>query len=98
MAVLRPKPEILGDAAATELDGGVLNVATGQPTSVLELVDAMRRATGRDIDPEHGPERLGDLQRSVLDASLAERELGWSPEVDLDDGLRAAWDFFTAAP
>jgi len=83
--------------AATALDGGVVNIATGQATSVLELVDAMRRATGREIDPEHGPERLGDLQRSVLDASLAERELGWRPEVSLDDGLRAAWQFFTAA-
>jgi UDP-glucose 4-epimerase len=81
--------------AATGLDGGVLNVATGRPTSVLELVDAMRRATGREIDPEHGPERLGDLRRSVLDASLAERELGWRPEVDLEDGLRATWRFFS---
>src|SRR5438105_893966 len=83
--------------AATGLAGGVLNIATGQPASVLELVDAMRRATGRDIDPEHGPERLGDLQRSVLDASLAEQELDWRPEVDLEDGLRAAWEFFSTA-
>jgi UDP-glucose 4-epimerase len=81
--------------AATELDGGVVNIATGQATSVLELVDAMRRATGREIDPEHGPERLGDLQRSVLDPGLAARELGWRPEVMLEDGLRATWQFFT---
>ena len=83
--------------AATTLDGGVLNVATGVPTSVLDLVDAIRRATGREIDPEHGPERLGDLQRSVLDPALAERELGWRPEVSLEDGLRAAWQFFSTA-
>ncbi len=83
--------------AATALDGGVVNVATGQPTSVLELVDTMRRATGHEIDPEHGPERLGDLQRSVLDPGLAARELGWHPEVSLEDGLRAAWAFFSAA-
>jgi UDP-glucose 4-epimerase len=84
--------------AATALDGGVVNVATGDATSVLELVDTMRRATGREIDPEHGPERLGDLQRSVLDPGLAARELGWRPEVSLEDGLRATWQFFTAAP
>jgi UDP-glucose 4-epimerase len=84
--------------AATTLGGGVLNVATGRPTSVLELVDAMGRATGRDIDPEHGPERLGDLRRSVLDPSLAERELGWRPEVELEDGLRETWQFFSTAP
>ena len=81
--------------AATELDSGVINIATGQPTSVLELVDAMRRATGREIDPEHGPERLGDLQRSALDPGLAARELGWKPEVSLEEGLRATWQFFT---
>jgi UDP-glucose 4-epimerase len=81
--------------AATKLDGGVINIATGVPTSVLQLVDAMRRATGRGIDPEHGPLRLGDLQRSVLDASLAERELGWRPEVSLEDGLRETWQFFS---
>jgi UDP-glucose 4-epimerase len=81
--------------AATGLDSGVINIATGQPTSVLELVDAMRRASGREIDPEHGPERLGDLQRSVLDPGLAARELGWRPEVSLEDGLRATWQFFT---
>ena len=82
--------------AAPALAGGVVNVATGRATSVLELVDAMRRATGREIDPEHGPERLGDLQRSVLDPALAGRELGWRPEVSLEDGLRSTWQFFTA--
>jgi UDP-glucose 4-epimerase len=83
--------------AATSLDGGVLNISTGVPTSVLELVDAMRRATGREVDPGHGPERLGDLQRSVLDPGLAARELDWRPEVSLEDGLRAAWQFFSTA-
>jgi UDP-glucose 4-epimerase len=83
--------------AATGLDGGVLNVSTGRATTVLDLVDAMRRATGREIDPEHGPERLGDLRRSVLDPGLAARELGWKAEVALDDGLRLTWQFFTAA-
>ena len=80
--------------AAASRDRGVFNVGTGRATSVVELVDAMRRASGVDFEVEHGPERLGDLQRSVLDASLAERELGWRPEVALDDGLRETWDFF----
>jgi UDP-glucose 4-epimerase len=83
--------------AATALGGGVLNVATGRATSVLELVETMRRATGREIDPERDSERLGDLQRSVLDVGLAARELGWRAEVSLEDGLRSTWQFFTAA-
>jgi UDP-glucose 4-epimerase len=84
--------------AATRLDGGILNIATGRATSVLELVEATRGATGREIDPEHGPERLGDLQRSVLDPSLAERELGWRAETSLEVGLRETWQFFSTAP
>ena len=81
--------------AATKLDSGVINIATGRPTSVLDLVDAIRRATDHEIDPKHGPERLGDLQRSALDPGLAARELGWKPEVSLEEGLRATWQFFT---
>src|SRR4029077_10865681 len=76
--------------AAAALEGGVVNVATGRATSVLELVGAMRGATGREIDPEHGPKRLGDLQRSVLDPGLAARELDWQPQNSLEDGLPAA--------
>jgi UDP-glucose 4-epimerase len=83
--------------AAARLEGGVLNIATGRATTVLELVEAIRRATGRELDPEHGPERLGDLRRSVLDPSLAERELGWRAEASLEDGLRETWHYFSTA-
>ena len=80
--------------AATGADGGVYNVATGRETSVLELVDRMRAVTGTDVEAEHAEPRLGDLQRSVLDPSLAKRELGWRAEASLDDGLASTWDFF----
>jgi UDP-glucose 4-epimerase len=83
--------------AAARLEGGVLNIATGRATTVLELVEAIRRATGRELDPKHGPERLGDLRRSVLDPSLAERELGWRAEASLEDGLRETWHYFSTA-
>ena len=83
--------------AAAGANGGVFNVATGVETSVAELMDAMRLATGRTFDVEHAEERLGDLQRSVLDPSLAAQDLGWRAETPLEDGLRAAWDFFREA-
>jgi UDP-glucose 4-epimerase len=83
--------------AAAGNGGGVFNVGTGKATSVLELVGGMRRATGLDFDVEHGPERLGDLRRSVLDPHRARRKLGWQPESSLDDGLRETWEFFKTA-
>ena len=58
---------------------------------MLELYDAIQRASGVTREPAFAEARLGELQRSVLDTSLAERELGWRPEHPLDDGLARTW-------
>jgi len=71
--------------------GGVFNVGTGTETSVLELYDAIQEVSGVRRDAELAPARLGELQRSVLDPSLAARELGWRAEQPLRDGLAATW-------
>jgi len=80
--------------AALGRDGGVFNIGTGRGSTVLELVEAMRAATGCPIDPEHAAERLGDLRRSILDATRAEQELGWRAQTSLEDGLRRTWEEF----
>jgi UDP-glucose 4-epimerase len=77
--------------AAAAHDGGVFNVGTGTETSVLELYDRVQQAAGIERAPEHAEPRAGELQRSVLDPSLAGRELGWKPQRSLDDGLAATW-------
>jgi UDP-glucose 4-epimerase len=78
---------------ALDRDGGVFNVGTGIETSVLELYAAIEAATGIEREPEFEPPRAGELQRSVLDVSLAARELGWRPEATLASGLGATWDW-----
>jgi UDP-glucose 4-epimerase len=83
--------------AAVGRDGGVFNVGTGLETSVLELYELCRRVAGVEIEAEPAPPRLGELQRSVLDVSLAESELGWRPEVELEDGLRRTWESFAGS-
>ena len=82
--------------AALAHNGGIFNVGTGVETSVLELYAAIREASGVDRDAEHGEARLGELQRSVLDVSLAARELGWRPQQTLAEGLAATWASLTA--
>jgi UDP-glucose 4-epimerase len=77
--------------AAAGRDGGVFNVGTGAETSVLELYNTIQRVSGIEREPELAEARLGELQRSVLDISLAARELGWSPEHSLDEGLAKTW-------
>jgi UDP-glucose 4-epimerase len=59
---------------------------------VVELYEACRRVAGSSLDAEPAPARLGELQRSVLDVSLAGRQLGWRPEVPLEEGLRLTWE------
>jgi UDP-glucose 4-epimerase len=83
--------------AALERDGGgVFNIGSGVETSVLELYEAVRRTTGSEREPAFAPARLGELQRSVLDVSLAGRELGWRPLQSLDDGLAETWAWVTS--
>ena len=77
--------------AAIGVAGGTYNVGTGTETSVVELFDAMSRVAGVDASAEHAPARPGEARRSVLDASHAERELGWRPRFSLEEGLRATW-------
>ena len=71
--------------------GGPYNVGTGRDTTVADLHAACVRVAGSERAPRHEPARLGDVQRSVLDAQLIERELGWRPQVPLDDGLARTW-------
>jgi UDP-glucose 4-epimerase len=80
-----------GILASVGHDGGVYNIGTGRATSVKELFDACRRVAGVDAEAEYADARPGDLLRSVLDVSRAERELGWRPQTPLEDGLRQTW-------
>ena len=82
--------------AALRSDGGVFNVGTGRETSVVDLLAAIQEVTGTTVEPEFAEPRAGELQRSVLDVALAERELGWRADHSLTDGLAETWAWVTA--
>ena len=82
--------------AAVEQDGGVFNVGTGTETSVNELYERIEDVSGIEREPEAAPARAGEVQRSVLDPSLAQRELGWRAERSLDEGLSATWAWISS--
>jgi UDP-glucose 4-epimerase len=83
--------------AALGSDGGVFNVGTGLETSVNVLYDAVRRVAGVEREATYADPRPGEILRSVLDVSLAERELGWRAAHDLDAGLAETWAWIAAA-
>jgi UDP-glucose 4-epimerase len=80
-------------AAADRETSGPLNIGTGRETSVLELVEALSSLGGAEsFEPRFAPPRAGEVQRISLDASRAERELGWHAATSLEEGLRLTLD------
>jgi UDP-glucose 4-epimerase len=80
---------------------GTFNIATGVETDVATLWQVLRDEAGVEIEPELFDLRTGELKRSCLDCSRAERELGWKAAVSIDEGLRRTYaalvDEFVAA-
>ena len=69
-----------------------LNLGNGQGFSVKEVIDAVRKVTGRDFRVHEEPRRAGDPPRLVADASKARQLLGWQPRHDdLDSIIADAW-------
>jgi UDP-glucose 4-epimerase len=79
-------------ASESEITGPV-NIGHGQETSVLDLVQALNEVSDAgSLEPRFEPARAGEIQRSCLDVSRAQRDLGWEPQVQLRDGLRRVLD------
>lgn len=75
--------------------GQVFNVACGRRHSVNELLAAVQAAVGGEFVPAvHEPARVGDVRESHAAIHAAERVLGYSPEHDLDDGVRRTVDWY----
>ena len=77
---------------AADAGAGIYNVGTGVATSVLDLYRLCARAAGVDREPSFAAARPGDLRRNVIDASRAGRDLGWTADTALADGLARTWD------
>jgi UDP-glucose 4-epimerase len=73
---------------------GVYNVGTGIETSVNELFLVLVGLTGSSCKEVHGPAKLGEQMRSVIDSSKLKQELGWEPEADLTKGLEKTVAYF----
>ena len=90
-----------GDIAAgiwaalhTATPNAAYNLSTQTETSLRELVNILSNIAGRRIEPKYGPERAGDIYKSMLSNARARRGLGWKPAVSLEDGLRRTYEYF----
>lgn len=69
---------------------GSLIIGGGRSVSVLDMVDAVRQATGQQIEIEHTPSKSGEMPAVIVSIDRA-RELGYEPKMDLTSGLRTVW-------
>ena len=74
------------------------NLGSGVPSSVLQVVSAFERASGRDIPYEIVGRRAGDLPRTWADPSKAAAELGWRTTMTLEQMCADSWRWQHANP
>ena len=71
----------------------VLNVGSGEGTSLAELIQLIRGVTGRDVKVRYTPGRAFDVPAAVLDTRRIQEQIGWQPQVKLNDGLHRMWEW-----
>ncbi len=69
------------------------NLGTGKGSSVLDVVHAFEKASGKKVNYKLAPRRAGDIAECYADASKAKNELGWEAKYSLDDMCRDNWNF-----
>ncbi|MBV1887792.1 MAG: UDP-glucose 4-epimerase GalE [Urechidicola sp.] len=67
------------------------NIGTGTGSSVLEVVRAFEKATGKKVNYKIVDRRAGDITAAYANTDLANKELGWKAELDLETALASAW-------
>lgn len=71
----------------------IYNLGTGQGYSVLEMIKAMEKASGKEIPYKIEGRRTGDTATVYCDPTKATKELGWKAELNLDDMCRDLWNW-----
>ena len=82
--------------APERIDSRAFNIGTETETSVLELASTVQHVAASRAAVQHAPARPGEQQRSCVAVAKAARALNWRPRVDLADGLRRTFEFFSS--
>lgn len=71
-----------------------MNVSTGQESSINDLIRSFEKAVGYTVPVQYTAPRTGDILRSVLSNEALKRDLGFVPEMDLEEGIRRTYDWY----
>lgn len=76
----------------------IYNLGTGKGLSVLQMIEAFSKASGKRIPYSVKPRRVGDIAQCYADASLAKKELGWVAERGIDEMCQDSWRWQSENP
>ncbi len=79
---------LVAAATAERVAGEVINVGSGQETSIVDLIRHIEQVVGRQVEPLHNSSVSGGVRRLVADVTKARRLLNFQPRISLDEGLR----------
>jgi UDP-glucose 4-epimerase len=71
----------------------VWNLGTGKGYSVLDVVKAFEKATGKKVPYQIKPRRAGDIATCYASADKAKRDLGWEAEFGIEEMCRDSWNW-----
>ncbi len=78
---------------------GIYNLGNGKGYSVKEVIETVKRVTGRKVATVDSPRRPGDPARLVASSKRICEELGWSPKYpELETIVRTAWEWHRNHP
>ena len=90
---------VLGIEALSSGDAKFYNLGIGRGYSVKEILDAAKRATGKEIPAIFGDRREGDPARLFANSDKVQQELGWKPvHTDIEAVIASAWHWHTSHP
>jgi len=85
-------------AAVVNNDQRIFNVGSGIGRSLKDIVASVSHVLGTEIAVEHLPGRPADIPANVLDCTLAEQILGWTPRIHWEDGLKTTSEWLAKLP
>ena len=78
--------------------GRAYNIGGGSRVTVNQVLEIIGRVAGRPLDVRREPAQKGDMRDTFADTSLAERDLGFSPRVPLEEGIQAEYRWLSNSP
>jgi UDP-N-acetylglucosamine 4-epimerase len=80
--------------APTEAAGEAFNIGAGGRLYLIDIYYHLCKALGKEVEPNFGPPRKGDVRDSNADISKAKKLLGYEPEYDFEKGIALAIDWY----